>query len=181
MDREIQNYINDQMRSSHKTLLDELNTLISSKLDKSEQNQRELSETQMAKMQQEFLAAGTYKFQRKSCEDQFKFNSKVTGKFKEVDSELDRGSLAGAKEKISEGMELIEHRQKLVRLADSSELGWKLVEEYVSHPLADGSDDEKRINRAFTAANRKVKAEKKKRKDRFRPYSPPAAAAAPGP
>ena len=135
----------------------------------------------MAKMQQEFLAAGTYKFQLKSCEDQFKFNSKVTGKFKEVDSELDKGSLAGAKEKISEGIELIEHRQKLVRLADSSELGWKLVEEYVSHPLADGSDDEKRINRAFTAANRKVKAEKKKRKDRFRPYSPPAAAAAPGP
>ena len=35
-------------------------------------------------------------------------------------------------------------------MADTSELGWGVVEEYVSYPLASDKKDEKRINRAGT-------------------------------
>jgi hypothetical protein len=34
----------------------------------------------------------------------------------------------------------------MIKLADSSELGWKVVQEYESNPIADDSEDEKRMN-----------------------------------
>ncbi|KAK3088526.1 hypothetical protein FSP39_020182 [Pinctada imbricata] len=167
---DIKSYIHDEVEASHSALLGQLSTLISSKLERSEKNQRELSEMQMSRIQNDILSQNTYKFKRKSCEDQYQFNSSVLGKMKEAESGLDHGELCSAKQKLLEGMELMNNRQKLVKLADSSELGWKVVDEYVSNPLAEDSEDEKRMNRAFNAANRKVKAEKKKREKRYRPY-----------
>lgn len=59
-------------------------------------------------------------------------------------------------------------------MADSSDLGWRLVSEYVANPLAEDSKDEKRINRAYSSANRKMKAEEKQQqRRRFRPYPQP--------
>lgn len=56
-------------------------------------------------------------------------------------------------------------------------MGWRVVREYDMHPLADGSDDERRLYRAETRANRKFKQEKAKRsKRRFSPYSRPVTA-----
>jgi hypothetical protein len=49
---------------------------------------------------------------------------------KEADSYLeprDAGA-ALAKQIFFEGMELLRYRQKLVKMADSSELGWKVVQ-----------------------------------------------------
>jgi hypothetical protein len=59
-------------------------------------------------------------------------------------------------------------------MADSSEHGWKVVQEYTSNPLAEDSDDDKKILRAQTRAERKSKAEKAKKK-RPTPYLRPAA------
>ena len=56
---------------------------------------------------------------------------------------------------IVEGKELIRKRQKLIRIADKSADGWRVVDEYVSDELASGSEDEKRLKRAKDAANRK--------------------------
>ena len=67
---------------------------------------------------------------------------------------------------------LIAHRQKLIRLADLSELGWRVVSEYEANPLASDSEDEKRIYRAEARANRRLKTEraKKGRSARAWPY-----------
>ena len=46
-------------------------------------------------------------------------------------------------------------RQKLIRLVDSSEAGWRAVDEYVKNPLASDSEDEKKISKAQTRAERK--------------------------
>ena len=78
-----------------------------------------------------------------------------------------------ARQKISEGIELVNYRQKLVKMADSSELGWRVVQEYTSNPLADDSEDDKKILRAQNRAERKAKSEKAKKK-RLTPYSRPA-------
>ena len=74
------------------------------------------------------------------------------------------------------GKELINHRQKLIRIADEAEMGWKVVQEYDAHPLADDSEDEKRLYRAESRVNRKSKAEKAKRRPtrRYNPYRPAA-------
>lgn len=54
---------------------------------------------------------------------------------------------------ISEGIKLLNNRQKLVRMADASDLGWRILQEYVSNPLASEEEDEKRMNRAEARAN----------------------------
>lgn len=59
--------------------------------------------------------------------------------------------------------DLLSHRQKIIQLADSSELGWRLVKEYEANPIASDSDDEKRIFKAEARASRKMKSEKVKR------------------
>ena len=56
---------------------------------------------------------------------------------------------------VGEGKELIRKRQKLIRIADKSADGWKVVDEYVSDELASGSEDEKRLKKANEAASRK--------------------------
>ena len=45
--------------------------------------------------------------------------------------------------------------QKLIRIADKSADGWKVVDENVSVELASGSEDEKRLKKAKEAAGRK--------------------------
>ena len=59
---------------------------------------------------------------------------------------------------------MIAHRQKLIKMADASKLGWRVVNEYVSNHLASDSDDEKRIYKAEARASRKLKADKTKRR-----------------
>jgi hypothetical protein len=36
---------------------------------------------------------------------------------------------------------LLNNRQKIIKFADSSDLGWRVVQEYEANPLADDSDD----------------------------------------
>ncbi|CAC5417886.1 unnamed protein product [Mytilus coruscus] len=79
----------------------------------------------MSKLKSDILTEDTYKFQNKSCEDQFKFNKKLNVALKEADSclePLDEKS-AHVKHRINEGIELLTYRQKLVKMADSSEHG----------------------------------------------------------
>ena len=51
---------------------------------------------------------------------------------------------------------------KMIKLADRSELGWSVVEEYEADELADNSEDEKKIARAEKEAERKAIKRKKR-------------------
>ena len=80
----------------------------------------------------------------KGNQRQFKHNA-------QIDSIFDRLTSANVPENknltnlIVEGKELIRKRQKLIRIADKSADGWRVVDEYVSDELASGSEDEKRL------------------------------------
>jgi hypothetical protein len=47
---------------------------------------------------------------------------------------------------------------------------FKLIQEYEANPLADDSEDEKKLFTAESRAERKVKAEKSKKTKRTHPY-----------
>ncbi|XP_053375561.1 uncharacterized protein LOC123541068 isoform X3 [Mercenaria mercenaria] len=103
------------------------------------------------------------KFKRKSNEEQFKLNAKVIQKIEGAHSAVESEDLSSAKEAIIQARDMLKHRQKLVLLADTSDLGWRLVSEYEANPIASDSDDEKRIYKAEARASRKAKADKTKK------------------
>ena len=61
---------------------------------------------------------------------------------------------------IKEAKDLMKRQQKLVQLADASELGWRVVAEYETNPITSDSADERRIYKAEGRARRKGKADK---------------------
>ena len=114
----------------------------------------------------------SYSFKRKANEMQHRFNEEVADKLEEAGAIVDKVETAAEgrtkvalekiKDALTEGRQLIAHRQKLLKLADRSEYGWSLVEQYEEDALADDSDDEKRIEKAERAAERKVQAKRRK-------------------
>ena len=174
--REVSNAIS----TSQQDLLNSINGIMDSKLTSLQttlqESQQEISQTQMAKMEE--TLTDNYTFQRKGNENQFKYGVKVLTKLKEAKSglevhDLTRATVQNAKSRISEGIDIVQERQKLIKLADSSQLGWKVVNEYVANPIAEDSEDERKMLRAQSRAERKSKAEKTKKsiKPRQVPYA----------
>ena len=73
-----------------------------------------------------------------------------------------KAAVEKAKTALKEGEELVAHRQKLIKVADHSEFGWAVVAEYEADALAADADDERRLERAEKAAERKIVAKCKK-------------------
>ena len=114
----------------------------------------------------------SYTFKKKANEIQHRFNEDVEDKLDEAEATVAKAeptaegrtkeALGKIKEALAEGRKLIAHRQKLLKLADRSEYGWSVVQEYEEDGLADDSDDEKRIEKAERAAERRAQAKRRK-------------------
>ena len=65
---------------------------------------------------------------------------------------------------------MIKQRQKVIRLADESELGWKVVDEYMQSEIASDEEDQKKIHRAQARARGKAKTDREGRGRRYTPY-----------
>ncbi|XP_069141252.1 uncharacterized protein [Argopecten irradians] len=164
---------------SQQTLLDKLETIMTSKLEtfkvEISESQKMISEAQFSR----FSEISPYHFKKKGNEEQFKVNAKINMKLQEAHTSLQENPLHNAHTErasasIAEGMDIVKHRQKLIKMADSSETGWKVVEEYETNALAEDSEDEKRITRAEARAQRKIKTQRTTRQKRYFPYGTPA-------
>ena len=86
----------------------------------------------------------SYRFKRKANEAQHKFNEEVEGALEEAEDALQRAGpsevVEKAKNALKDGKELIARRQKLLKLANRSEYGWAMVEEYEEDDLADDEE-----------------------------------------
>ena len=171
-----------RVMATENDFLSKLDQLMSAKLEDFEHRvlgtQRQLSQTELTRIQQSIHPSETFTFQKKGNEEQSKVNIQVLEKLKVAEGHLKEAmdcgsseSVPTAQQKISEGIDILLHRQKLIKLADSSENGWKVVQEYEAHPLADDSDDERKIYRAEVKANQKVQQERRQRARRFAPYA----------
>ena len=102
-------------------------------------------------------------FSKKLYQIQSEFNNSVLKKLKdalEVDTSEDRSSL------LEEGIELIKQRNKLLVISDK--YGWETGVAYMLDPIAEDSDDERRIKKARKEA-KLFKEEKKKQLKSKRP------------
>ena len=96
------------------------------------------------------------KFQKKGNKKQFLHNTEVLEHMQSASSfpqatppQVDKGL-----EDLNEG-EKLANRNKLILIADSSEQGWEVVNEYERKDLADDRDDDKCIRKAETRAFQK--------------------------
>ncbi|KAK3108944.1 hypothetical protein FSP39_019460 [Pinctada imbricata] len=171
--------LQQEVRDAVSESMNGFETLISAKLSSFEasftERQRLINEQNMAKIEDIATGALDYTFKRKGNEAQFKHSIKVMDKLRIADNALQKPvpEIPEARQSIKEGMELLSHRQKLIKLADNSKFGWKLVEQYETHQLAEDSDDEKRIHKAEARVERMSKEDKKKKQrygSRYAPY-----------
>ena len=111
----------------------------------------------------------SYLFKKRGHRMQYEFNEDVTAKAENVLKKIPvaegaKASLVNAKELLQQGMSLLGKRQKHIKMADQSEQGWAVVQEYEADALVNNSDNEKKIEKAEKAAERKAVAAAKKRK-----------------
>lgn len=171
--RQIQSSISEEVNRvvsrQQSELLSSLQNMMDSRLSVFQQNIQQISASQICKIEDNLNEH--YVFRKKGNENQYKHEARVLTKLKEAREHLNCGSDDGvesAKSSIAEGIEMVKNRQKVIKLADSSQLGWKVVQEYQANPIADDSDDEKKMYRAQMRAERKVFNGRKRQ--RFEPY-----------
>ena len=108
-----------------------------------------------------------YQFCRKGNKEQTSFNVRVDEALSDAQLDLPRPgtspALKRAYKSVKRGRHLIAERQKLIHIANHSELGWSMVAEYTADELADNSEDEKPLEKAERLAERKALKCRKKR------------------
>ena len=159
--------------------------LFDSKLDSFKRELLENQETSNLKLAKRLKTSEGPEFKKKGNKIQYNFNNsikdKISAAIEDVETVCDRlneGSpeedlLRKAKAELAEGNIELEQRNKLIVIADQSEAGWAVVEEYQSNIVADDEEDDKKIRRAEMAAIRKQKAKKEKKYGQYgrgRPY-----------
>ena len=92
----------------------------------------------------------------KGNQAQFDHQEKVLGLLQEAKA-LISAEPESASSKLDSAIKEVEHRIKLIKIADKQDGGWQTVNEYIFDEVADDSDDEKRIRKANNAALAKRK------------------------
>ena len=108
-------------------------------------------------------------FKKKSNRIQFELNSDVKDSLAEAKMHLQgpSPSIEKAVEHLDSGTVVLAERNRMIELADVSEYGWSTVEEYLQRPLAEDSDDDRRIRRAEVSVGRKINRKKSYQRGRY--------------
>ena len=99
-------------------------------------------------------------FNRKGHEEQYSFNLQVqdnlTAAARQLEkleaSDRDKLIIKKAKDELEEGASALADRQKMIRLADSSENDWGAVAEYKGYKFADNEEDNKKMGNSDRSA-----------------------------
>ena len=104
-------------------------------------------------------------FRRKGHEGQFNFVKKIKDRVDTAmgllakvrpENEQQVATIMAAMDELGEGRKEMEARQKLIRIADCSDLGWQLVDAYESDELMLGNEDVKHIKKAKKVAEQRA-------------------------
>jgi hypothetical protein len=109
-----------------------------------------------------FKTESDYKWKYEGNRVQFSLNSELLEDLNHTSWALDYSKTDYAREKIGEIKDKIAKRNKLIKIAGTSEGGWEVVRQYQTNPIASDTDDETRINKAENMAicKRKFKGKK---------------------
>ena len=145
------------------TTFDLFKTYLDTKLTSLKEDLAEDARTTSASVAKKLKEYSDITFKYEGNKQQHKFNCSLIEQVGLAQKALERKRHSQVKEHLEELEKFITKRNKLIRLADKSDAGWDLVNEYLSDELASGSEDEKRIRKAEQTALRKKKARTEKR------------------
>lgn len=157
------------IQRNHDSTVSALEKSFDDKLDGLRREMTNSQEKACGKLTQKLKEKEKFQFRRKGNEVQHTFNEELKEK---IDGALplleNPESVERAKQLLKKGSVMIAERQKLIKIADRSDQGWKTADEYERDPVASDSDDEKRIRKAETAAEKKASRERLKRQGKSR-------------
>ena len=102
----------------------------------------------------------TFKFKQKGNRIQFEFNQQILQSVQNLASALNNGDTSEANDLCDDLTAKLKRRNKLIKMADRSVLGWDTVAEYEADPIASDSDDGKKIRLAENRTRTKRKSKK---------------------
>ena len=108
-----------------------------------------------------------FKFKHKGNRVQFEFNIQILQIVQNLSSTLNNDDPSEANDLFDDLIANLKRRNKLIKMAGRSALGWDTVAEYEADPIASDSDDGKKIRQAENRALTKQKS-KKSNKPTFR-------------
>ena len=106
------------------------------------------------------LKTEQHQWKRVGNKDQFNFNGELLDLVKQAIWASENSKFTYSQEQMVEIKEKLERRNKLIKIADTSEGGWETVRSYTINDLASDSEDDKKITRAEYRAVRKIKQRK---------------------
>ena len=159
---EVQEFIYTSLAENNKSLLDQISKLVADSAESIKRSSVEAADDQLREIKK-LRREEPKSFKRKGNEIQYKFNLKLQDTLDEVKSDLESTAVYKAKSSLSEGTSMLSERQKLILLADKSDFGWKTVEQYTQHELADNEEDGKKIRRAEERAEKALKSHASKK------------------
>ena len=155
--------VEELIKTNNDKLLDSFKGLLEQTVSQIKRSNEESAESPMKEIKR-LKFNEPHKFKKKTNEDKFKFNQKLSETLDSAKSAAEHSQLGKVKSDLEEGEKLISERQKHVLLADKYDYGWATVAEYKKHSLADDSDDEKHIFKAESRARTLCHTLKKKKK-----------------
>ena len=102
-------------------------------------------------------------FKGRGNQKQYEHNEKVLDCVSAATSCLEKKQFAAAKEYLDKGTSFINNRQKLILIADSERLGWRVAEEYERTDYCIDDEDQKKLWRATQRAEKRCREEEKEK------------------
>ena len=158
---QVEQFVNAAITKNNETLLGSMKSILDSSLSDIKSANSDAADSHLRQIKK-LKFEEPRRFKKKANEDQYRFNSKLTDVLDEAKSSCSTQNLDKVKDSLEKGDNLLAERQKHILLADKSDYGWMVIQEYKKNDLADDSDDERKIIRAETRARTKQNSQKAK-------------------
>ena len=141
----------------------ELKDFFTSKFSELKRDFREETEWNNERVRKKVRSDNSLAFNSAGNKKQYNFNTEIIDILDATKRAIELRSASKGIDFIQEAQDKLKHRNKIIRIADNSSLGWTVVAEYEKNDVASDSDDDKKIGRAEDRARSKVERAKRAR------------------